>query len=201
MTYGTNQARGCQPVNNVVGTTGNFQTNEYPILSTYGSTMFKGDAVTLSTAGQVIRATASQSVLGIFDGCRYQPTNNTYSVKFPYWPGAPTIVTGSETVALVIDDPNVVFTIQETNASAASGTPLTQAVVGNNADLLYTAGNTTTGLSSVSLNNAATATTLLGQVKVLGRDPQAENPVIGSAFTNWLCTFNNHIFKAGSTRP
>ena len=120
-------------------------------------------------------------------------------------------------VALICDDPNAIYTIQETAttqaAGSASGTPLTQGAVGLNANFLYVAGSTTTGLSSVSLNNATTATTLVGNVQIVALDPsvvigaQTASPAAGSsgqqavgAFANWLVKPNTN-FYAASVRP
>jgi hypothetical protein len=46
----------------------------------------------------------------------------------------------------VVDDPNALFEVQ----SAATGS-VVQTVVGNNADSVYTAGSTQTGMSGVKL--------------------------------------------------
>lgn len=200
MTYGVNAARGLQPTNTGGGYTWNGQANEYPITATYASSMFIGDPVTLATDGTVIRATASTAVLGVFQGCQYIPsTNFAGTVKYPYWPGNPGVQTGTTPVALVIDDPMVQYTIQETDAAGASGTPLTQASVGNNANFLYTAGSTANGLSSVSINNASTATTLVANLKLVRLDPTVGNTT--GAFANWIVQINNDVYKAGSVRP
>lgn len=213
MTYGVNAPNGLVPVNTGNGNTWNGQTTDYPITATYNSAMFTGDPVTLGTAGTVIQATASQSVLGVFNGCTYQTTANVYAVNFPYWPGNPGLKTGTSAVAKVIDDPRVRFTVQEASAAGASGTPLTQAVVGNNADIVLSTGNTNTGQSRAFLNNQSTATTLVGQVKIVGLDPGITLGVastsgvsggvqtIGTAFQNWIVEINNDVYKAGSTRP
>lgn len=213
MTYGVNAPNGLVPVNTGNGNTWNGQTTAYPITATYSSAMFTGDPVTLGTAGTVIQATASQSVLGVFNGCSYQTTANVYAVNFPYWPGNPGLKTGTSAFANVIDDPRVRFTVQEASAAGASGTPLTQAVVGNNADIVLSTGNTQTGQSRAFLNNQSTATTLVGQVKIVGLDPGITLGVastsgvsggvqtIGTAFQNWIVEINNDVYKAGSTRP
>lgn len=213
MTFGVNAPNGLVPVNTGNGAAWNQQVNPYPVLSTSTQSMFKGDPVSLSTAGLVIRATASQAVLGILDNVSYVLPASPQFFSWPFWPGSITVQTGSVVTAYVVDDPDVMFTIQETSNTGASGTPLTQASVGNNANILYTAGNTTTGISSVSLDNTTAATTLVGNLKIMGIDPRITLGVtgntgtsggpqtIGTAFQNLLCQFNNHVYKAGSTRP
>lgn len=212
MTFGVNAPNGLVPVNTGNGAAWNSQANWYPIASTSTQSLFKGDPVTLSTAGTVIRGTASQAVLGILDQVSYQLPAQPQFFTYPFWPGSVTVVSGTQPMAYVIDDPNVAFTIQETDAGGASGTPLTQASVGNNANFLYTAGSVTTGVSAVSLNNASAATTLVGNIKILAVDQRVTLGVPGvvgtsggvqtaGAFANWIGQFNNHVLKAGSTRP
>ncbi len=201
MTNGVNAPNGLVPANSMGAFSDSGKTNEYPITATYASSMFTGDLVTLSTAGTVIRATATQSALGVFQGCKYIPSsNNNGTVAFAYWPGNPGVQTGTTPVAIVLDDPNAVFSIQETGSTASTaGTALTQAAVGNNANILYTAGSTITGISAVSLDNSTTATTLTQNLKIIGLDPTIGNAV--GNYANWLVQINNHIYKAGSTRP
>lgn len=216
MTFGVNAPNGLVPVGTGNGAAWNQQTNVYPISSTASNSMFKGDPVSLSTAGTVIRATASTAVLGVLDQVSYQISSSPEKYAWAFWPGGtggPGVVSGTTPLAYVIDDPNCLFTIQETDAAGASGTPLTQAAVGNNANILYTAGSTVSGISSVSLNNAASATTLVGNLKIVGIDPRVSLGVtgntgtpggvqtIGTAFQNLLVQINNDVYKAGSTRP
>lgn len=213
MTFGVNAPNGLTPINTGNGNTWSGQTNAYPITATYGTALFSGDTVTLGTAGTVIASVASQAVLGVFAGCEYQTTANYYSVRFPYWPGNPGVRTGTQPVAFVIDDPRVRFSVQEASAAGASGTPLTQAAVGNNADIVLSTGNTISGQSRAFLNNASVATTLLGNVKIVGLDPGITLGVAstsgtsggvqtaGTAFQNWIVEINNGVYKPGSTRP
>ena len=214
MTYGSNSAKGFQPARNIGGYTGTYALNEYPITATNANTMFIGDPVSLSTAGTVQRGAASTPMLGVFMGCKYEVTANLNygAFSYAYWPGNPGVRTGTTPVALISDDPNAIYTIQETDAAAASGTPLTQGAVGLNANFLYTAGSTVTGLSAVSLNNASTATTLVGNVQIVALDPavvlgvQSATPTINGgqqtvgAFANWLVKANTN-FYAPNVRP
>ncbi len=215
MTYGTNAPNGLVPIGTGNANTTNFQTINYAITATYGTSIFTGDPVTLGTAGTVIVAVASQSVLGVFQGCEYQVASNKYTVTWPYWPANPGVVSGTQPYAKVIDDPMQRYTVQEASTAGASGTPLTQAVIGNNANIVLSTGNTTTGISRAFLDNSTTATTLLGMVKIVALDlgitlgvpgtgsvnisggPQT----INSAFNNWVVTIDNSVYKAGSTRP
>lgn len=213
MTYGVNAPNGLQPVNHGAGHTWNGQTNIYAITATYASAMYTGDTVSLSTAGTVIQGTASTSLLGVFWGCEYQVNTNKLTIRFPYWPGNPGVVSGTQPVAFVIDDPRVRFTVQEASTAGASGTPLTQAVIGNNGNIVLSTGNTANGQSRAFVDNSTTATTLVGNVKFVALDPTIQlgvastvgtpggSQTIGTAFQNWIVEINNDVYKAGSTRP
>lgn len=214
MTYGVNAPNGLVPVNTGAGATWNGQTTNYPITATYASAMFAGDTVTFSTAGTVIQSTASVSVLGVLSYVEYQVANNKYTIRWPYWPGNPGVVSGTQPYAFVIDDPRVRFTVQEASTAGASGTPLTQAAAGNNGNIVLSTGNTTTGQSRAFLDNSTTATTLVGNVKLvmvdnntvsLGVVGSAGTPggplAVGTAFQNWIVEIDNSVYKAGSTRP
>lgn len=215
MTFGVNAPNGLIPTN--IGGAGAWtgQANWYPITTTASNSMFTGDPVTLSTAGTVIRATASQAVLGVLGQVSYQISSSPEKFTWAFWPGGaggPGVVAGTTPMAYVYDDPMQAFTIQEASNTGASGTPLTQAAVGNNANILYTAGSTVTGISAVSLDNTTSATTLVGNLKIVSVDQRVTLGVPGTsgtsggvqtagAFANWIVMFNNHVYKAGSTRP
>lgn len=114
-----------------------------------------------------------------------------------YWPGNPGVLNGSVVEALVIDDPDTVFSVQETNNLGAAGTPLALADRGLNINFLYTAGSTSTGQSAVSIDNTTEAVTATLNCKILQLDPTPGNAV--GNFANWLVTINNHLYKGGVT--
>lgn len=194
MTYGTNAPAGFQPVRMINGAAWTGATNPYPITTTYATALYKGDPLAQLSDGTVGVGVAGATCLGVFFGCKYIASDGT--VKFsPYWPGNPGVLTGSTVEALVIDDPNVVYTVQETNASGAAGTPLALTDVNLNINFLYTAGSASIGQSAVSLNNETEATTSTLNAKLIALDP---NSTVGS-FANWLVIMNNASFRGGVT--
>jgi hypothetical protein len=196
MSYGTNAPKGLQPVRKLDGSAWSGALNEYPILSTYATALYNGDPVTTLADGTIGVGVAGSPILGVFQGVKY--IDSTGVAKFQaYWPGNPGILTGTTPVALVIDDPNVVYTIQETNASGAAGTPLALADRGLNANFLYTAGSAATGQSAVSLNNASEADTNTLNLKIIALDPTPGN-VVGN-FANWLVALNDTRYRNGIT--
>lgn len=197
MSYGTNAPNGFQPVKKLDGSAWTGATNPYQIANAYATALFRGDPVTiLSADGTLGVGVAGATCVGVFWGVKY--TDSTGVVKFMnYWPGNPGVLTGSTVEALVIDDPDTVFSIQETNNLGAAGTPLALADRGLNINFLYTAGSTSTGSSAVSIDNATEAATSTLNCKILQLDPTPGN-VVGN-FANWLVVLNNHLYRGGVT--
>ncbi len=196
MSYGVNAPMGLVPFCYLDGSLYNGATNQYNITNTYASSIFTNDPVTLANDGTIVRGAAGAACVGVFQGCKY--IDSTGNVQFlPYWPGNPGVQTGTQAIALVADSPNLLFSIQETNAAGAAGTPLTLADVGLNANFLYTAGVTATGMSRVSLNNETEATTDTLNLKIIRLDPTVGNAV--GSFANWIVTLNNHRYRTGIT--
>jgi hypothetical protein len=196
MAYGTNSPQGLVPVKKLDGSAWTGATNPYQITSTYATALFRGDPVTILSDGTLGVGVAGSACVGVFWGVKW--TDSTGRVRFEnYWPGNPGVLTGSVVEALVIDDPNTVFTIQETSGTGTAGTPVALADRGLNANFLYTAGSTATGTSAVSLNNATEADTSTLNLKILQLDPTPGNAV--GAFANWLVTINNHLYRGGVT--
>lgn len=197
MSYGTNAPNGFQPVKKLDGSAWTGATNPYQIANAYATALFRGDPVTILAAdGTLGVGVAGATCVGVFWGVKY--TDSTGVVKFMnYWPGNPGVLTGSTVEALVIDDPDTVFSIQETNNLGAAGTPLALADRGLNINFLYTAGSTSTGSSAVSIDNATEAATSTLNCKILQLDPTPGN-VVGN-FANWLVVLNNHLYNGGVT--
>jgi hypothetical protein len=196
MSFNTNAPSGLVPVRKMDGSAWTAAENKYQIVTTYASSIFKYDPVTIGASGYLERGVAGSPLVGVFMGVKY--IDSTGTAKFmPYWPGNPGVLTGSTVDAIVIDDPNVIFSIQETNASAAAGTPLALSDRGFNANFLYTAGSTATGQSAVSLNNETEADTASLNLKIIDLDPTPGNAV--GAFANWLVMINAHLYRGGVT--
>lgn len=196
MSYGTNAPNGFQPVKKLDGSAWTGATNPYQIASVYATALFRGDPVTTLADGTLGVGVAGATCVGVFWGVKY--TDSTGVVKFMnYWPGNPGVLTGSAVEALVIDDPNTVFSVQETSGTGTAGTPLTLADRGLNINFLYTAGSTATGTSAVSINNATEADTAALNCKILQLDPTPGNAI--GAFANWHVVLNNHFYRGGVT--
>ena len=195
MTMNSNGPNGLVPYKMLGGKPYSGATSYYQIAPTpYATSIFTGDPVTMS-AGYVTIGAAGSAIIGVFAGCKYIQADGTPKFS-PYWPASTAILSGSSIQALVIDDPDVVYSVQEDNGSGAAGTHLAQATgPGFNYNFAINTGNTTTGLSAASLNNGATNTTY--NLKILELDPTINN-AIGN-FANWLVIVNNDVYRGGST--
>lgn len=174
--------------------------NQYNIASGYANNIFTGDPVTVLADGTIGIGVAGSACLGIFMGCKYQlpaPQANGQSFVFsPYWPTGTVVKTGTTVEAMILDSPDIVFAIQESDAAGAAGTPLALADRNLNINFRIGAGNTATGQSTTTINNASEAVTATLNVKILDIAPYPNNPV--GNFAVWLVTWNNQIMKGGT---
>jgi hypothetical protein len=200
MSNGTNAPQGLQPFSHYNGATWNEQTQDYRILDQYATSLFKGDPVNLVAAsGTIIRYVNNSTLplLGVFWGCEYYDANGEY-IYSPDWVGGTAIgakglFAGARYAkAIIITDLSVVYTIQVT----AGTTRVIVANVGQNSDLVMTAGNTQTGMSKVSLSQADIGAVATDPVKIVDVSPY---PNIGVAnFNNALVMINHSIFRDGT---
>ncbi|MEY1555323.1 hypothetical protein AB3Y40_06775 [Yoonia sp. R2331] len=195
---------GLKPIRHRNGAAYNGAVNPYYVPAGYGTALFVGDPVvktgtsnstivTAPGAGEfnvgalpaVNKAAAgdTNAITGVIVGFAPDPNG----LERTYNPAS------TERVALVCDDPDVVFEIQADGAIAATQ-------VGLNAVLIYTnSGDTGTGLSGAELDTtsdvpAATATNQLTIQRVVNR----EDNEAGSAFTKVEVKINNHTEAHGA---
>jgi hypothetical protein len=173
---------GMRPVGVLGGRPENGSFNSYKIASGYAANVFYGDVVKLVSTGVVEKdtGTATLTPIGVFVGCRFtNPTTKELTFS-QYWP---TGTVASDAFAYVVDDPWAVFQIQA-NGSVA------QAALGENAEIVQTAGSTAIGTSKNSLN-ATTATTSTLPLRVVAF-VDGPNSAVGDAYTDVIVKFNNH---------
>jgi len=90
--------------------------------------------------------------------------------------------------AMVVDDPNTIFEIQE------SGTPMAAVDTGLNINLAVAANNGFTSQWTAAAATKATTATL--QLRLLGLARRQDNTF--GAFAKWLVKINNHELTAGT---
>lgn len=193
----TDVVKGLKPVKHITGAPYNGQATMYLLPSSDGTATFIGDLVKLAgsagAAGTVVygmdvegMATIAQSAagdthVGVVVGFLANQDNLSQRYR----------TASTNRIALVADDPSLVFEIQE----VSGGTALTAAAVGLNANVVVGSGNTTTGLSGMELDNSTEATTADLDVQILGLAKYPDNNIGENA--KWLVRINDHAYGEG----
>jgi hypothetical protein len=171
----------------------------YRIAAGYSTAIFFGDAVRMnkSVTGFVEQwangdGASTGVLLGIFLGCKYFSTSSQLTKWSRYWPGSD--ATG-DVEAFVADDPNSMWQVQ-----AGIATAITQASIGQTADVVATpTGNTTTGISGMSLstptNQAVTAFLPFKVVGVVTSPPGANGTDLTTPFNTVIVSFATQQYK------
>lgn len=185
--------KGLVPIRHKNGAPYNGAYRECYLRSDYAVAMFVGDPVILTGTANLLafngnppgtlptinKATAAGGayISGVIVGFSPLPTD----LSKTYNPAS------TERIAYVVDDPDIVFEIQEDGAV----TPLASTSVGGNADLIYTrSGSTTTGKSGAELDSSTIDTTNTLQLRVLGLINRVDNAL--GEFAKWEVMINLH---------
>lgn len=156
---------GFKPVKTISGAPWNGKANVYYIPSTDATAMFIGDAVKSAGSADatgmyptVAQAAAGNTIRGVIIGFGLSPEvmGNPDNVNMKYRAASTAMY------CLVVDDPNVVFEIQEDSV----GVTLAATEIGLSCDIVVGSGSTTTGKSGMELDSSDTATAA-GQCKIL----------------------------------
>lgn len=210
MAYGVNGPFGLQPRRSITGAAWNGAQNNYLIASSYNTSLFTGDPVKLATDGTIVIAAAGDTIIGVFQGCKYFNAQGT-AVYSPYWPANTATFGTNPATAFVMDDPNVLVDVQVSN-SANVAVNFTQAnlndnynfsVGGGGANLVPqnpAAGSTVTGQSAYYLDINSIAHTATLNLTPIAFTPYPGNgpSVAGKLFPNVMCIINNHQYKGGT---
>jgi hypothetical protein len=179
------KAFGLRPLGNL-SATGAQKQFAYEIEDSQAGAIYQGDLVTLS-AGYVVKydSTLHTVALGVFNGVQYvDPTSGKPTFK-NFYPGSVNITTGVIS-ASVVDDPNQLFLIQ-------ADEDVVQADIGLNANIAYTAGSTTTGLSATELDSSTVANTAGLVLKIVGFY-NAPNNIRAENHVDVVVKINAHMY-------
>lgn len=167
---------------NLIGSAGNFQGNIYSIKKGYATAIGFGDPVITLTGGNQgyigPYANAGSHILGVLVGLLpYFDTTLQQTVNKNWYAG--TENPSADILAMVIDDPNQTFLIQ-------SNSTLTQAMRGQNVDIINPGVPNTFGVSTAAadlLNVATTGTFPLrivgpGTISIGGVDPTVPSSIL-----------------------
>ena len=166
MAYPTvDAAYGFKAINELNGLPYAGATRQIPIARNYGTSLFYGDLVQLTTNGTLIKTSYSTAtspstviagIIGVFVGCSYTNPSTGQKLFAQYYPAS---TLANDIVAYVVDDPSALFrvavvgqTSTESNTAATIGY-VNQAFVGTNVYAITgVAGSTTTGNSKMSVS-------------------------------------------------
>jgi hypothetical protein len=192
----TNAPFGLRPVRYMSGSPWNGQVRQYYVPSTDNTALFRGDPVV------IVGDSNDNEILGNPPGSLSEVTIATGGDT----PGTGTFVTGvmwgavpvtadstryrvasTERVIYVVDDPDVIFEIQDDGSAA-----LTADSVGLNAVLLTGTGSTVTGLSgwTMDANADAPAADASNQLLILGLAKKQNNAI--GVYAIWEVLINAH---------
>lgn len=187
---------GFTPVKSITGAPWNGQANLYAILAADTNAYAMGDPVTSAAGGASVEGIPAVTIgvagsawrgviVGIFDTkpgiAKIDNLNSTVR---------PAAAQTKDWYALVVDDPNIVFEVQE----VSGGTALTAADVGLNINGVAQANNGF--VSGWEIDNTTEATTATLNCKILSLSQRIDNEI--GEHAKWLVLINNHQFKGGT---
>lgn len=192
------RASGFTPVSYLNGAPWTGQARLYAIAANYGTALYIGDPVITAGSADVngvptiALATTTGGVRGVIVGLGTAEglMGNPKNLDITYRPGA--AQTGVW-YAMVADDPNIVFEVQEN----ANGTALSAAEIGLNTISVSGAGNGyVSGWKIASQSDATAAVTATLQIKLLGLARKPQNAF--GAYAKHLIQFNVHELSHGT---
>ena len=163
----TNAPDGFTPAYHIYG--GVIRPAQMRIASGYGTSIFSGDVVTLSS-GYVQQAGATDTPVGVFYGVFYTASDGEPTFS-KVWTASTATQGSADAEALVYNDPGIVYEAQFT-----AGTPAVS-FIGSKYTLSTTAGSTVTGRSK----EGVTATTSSGVALCVGFASNPSNSIGANA--------------------
>ncbi len=178
-----------------VGTTGtgpySGNVRQYSVPASDGTALFIGDPVKIAGTGQfingqtftdVIQAATGDVLTGVVVGFLAE-TRDSLLYR----------AASTQRIALVCDDPNALFEVQQ----VSGGTAITANDIGLNVNFVVAAGSTVTGKSGVTLDNTTEATTNTLDLKIVGMVNRADNDPgtavgTGADASRFLVRINRH---------
>lgn len=188
----TDRPAGLKPVRYLNGAPWNGKARMYYVRSDYATALFIGDTVksggsadALGKYATVEASGAGGDIRGVVIGFSDQPyvafdADNLYRKYKP---------ASTAMYCLVVDDPDVIFEVQEDN----DANDIDADMVGLNSDLVATAGDTASGISGYELDSSGTGTGT-AQCRILGLVDREDN-VMGTR-AKWEVLINEHELKS-----
>lgn len=176
----TDKKHGFVPVKHLTG--GEIRSHEYHVDSANATAIFPGDLVKMEADGDIAPAAANDGTVVVGVAVGTKDVNRVAN-------SAGFLAASTEGYIDVVDDPDVVFRVQEDGV----GTPLAATAVGATANHVAGAGDTTVGISNHTIDSSDIGTG--AQLKVYGLYETSDN-AWGDTFSEVLVLINEHHYKA-----
>lgn len=185
---------GFKPVRNLNGTPWNGKGRMYYIAAGDSTATFIGDAVksagSADSSGKyatVQQAAASETIRGVIIAFSNQPhiAVDVTDLNRAYRPASTAMY------CLVVDDPDVIFEIQEDNVA----NDMDADMVGLSTDITVGSGDTSSGKSAMELDSSDTATGA-GQCKILGVSNKEDNDL--GTYCKWDVLIIEHEMRSST---
>lgn len=184
----TDKPFGAKPVSTILGVPWNGQFSIFYVPGTDGTAIYSGDFVEMSGSSDstgkfptVKQARANQNLRGVAVGFGKDPDQmlNPDDLEEQYRAAS------TARYVAVVDDPDVIFEIQEDSDGGA----LAATDVGSNVDITVGTGNSSTGISAMEIDSS-TATTSTAQLRLMGIVRRTGNEI--GNYAKWLVRINEH---------
>lgn len=180
---------GLKPVRHLVG--GVIRPSEaFSIASGYGTALAVGDLVAKSGLGTnviiAVNGVVGVKAIGVFAGCKYSDTLGNILYR-TIWPAGQVTNGAADAVALVYDDPNIVYRVRASAGLAATD-------VGQFAGYTVGAPNTSLGISQGKLDSADITGTL-DNLKIINLLQVVGNSFGTNAEAEVLLSFHEYNFQ------
>ncbi len=173
---------GFRPMRHVSGLPWSGAITKRLIQNGFATSIFKGDLIVYATTGYVTRFAAAGAICdGVFMGCNYLSVVTGKREWSPHYPAS--LAATGDIEADIMDDPDVLMEGQVDN------TALTIAMIGANADITATAGNTLNGQSAEVVAGAGVAVTATLPLRIHSFSTEPDNDA-ASAFARIMVQLN-----------
>lgn len=183
---------GLKPINLIGGQSFAGSVRHIPIVSGYASSIFCGDAVKVASDGTLQRVAdgAADEVIGVFLGCAYTDSTMGFMNR-QYWPADQV---AADAVGLVCDDPDALFKVAVVSTGTTMGTLSRAECLNLNFELEVNSGSTSSGNSTMALDNASGATTATLPLRVIDVVEETKNVSTGEYY-EVVVKFNAHRYN------
>ena len=158
---------------------------EYPVAASSDAMFFQDLIVQAATGFVTVGIAGTENILGSLNGVFFTDANTSKPTFANHLLAANQ---ASDIVALVNDSPLQQYEVRSSNAGASEQTD-----VGNTADIVYNAGDTSNFISRCTLNDG-TITTGVQQLKIIGVSRDPENNDLTAANVVWRVLINQTAF-------